>query len=172
MEAAQKEWREKSPAAYDLRDDLLDELDFAFYDDPDLMERIDNAREGNSKEDMIQDLNDLAALGRENPEPLAATNFDVTKLDLADATAAEMTDILARANGETIDVNSGRLLRDKAYTHLKKYVDEVRRYGRFVFRNDKNRLKGYRSYYRLRHRGKKTEETPVKPESQANEIPQ
>jgi hypothetical protein len=49
-----------------------------------------------------------------------------------------------------------KIIRDKAYTHLKMLVDEVREAGKYVFRNNKNRLKGYSSsYWKKRNRSKK-----------------
>jgi hypothetical protein len=39
----------------------------------------------------------------------------------------ELANLLAEANG------------DKAYTHLKELVDEIREAGKYVFRNDKNK---------------------------------
>ena len=149
---AEKEWQVKSPEAYQLRDELLAEYEFAFYDQPALMSRVDEAKNGSGHEDMIQDLNDLALLGKENNDLLTATNFDVTQLDRAATLSDEMADLLARVNGEKADDSAAKLLRDKAYTYLKKQVDEVKRYGKFVFRNNDERLTGYRSHYRTEHR--------------------
>ena len=38
-------------------------------------------------------------------------------------------------------------MRDKAYTHLKQAVDEVRECGQYVFWRNEARLKGYSSRY-------------------------
>ena len=38
-------------------------------------------------------------------------------------------------------------MRDKAYTHLKQAVDEVRECGHYVFWRNEARLKGYSSRY-------------------------
>ncbi len=38
-------------------------------------------------------------------------------------------------------------LRDKAFTHLKEAVDEIRAAGKYVFKNDPERFKGYMSQY-------------------------
>jgi hypothetical protein len=49
--------------------------------------------------------------------------------------------------------NASKIIRDKAYTYMKALVDEIREAGKYVFRNDKNRLKGYSSeYWRKLHR--------------------
>jgi hypothetical protein len=107
---------------------------------------------------MIQYLNDIAVLGRENPDPLTAIGFDLTQLDLAATRADELANLLAEANGDKADPNYSKTIRDKAYTHLKELVDEIREAGKYVFRNNKNRLKGYSSnYWKKRNRSKKEE---------------
>ena len=63
-EEAQKEWNEKSPDAYDLRDTLLHTFRFAFRNEADLTSRVAIISEGSGNADMIQDLNDLALLGK------------------------------------------------------------------------------------------------------------
>ncbi|MCH9008526.1 hypothetical protein IIA29_11070, partial [candidate division KSB1 bacterium] len=39
------------------------------------------------------------------------------------------------------------MMRDKAYTHLKQAVDQVRECGQYVFWRNEARLKGYGSRY-------------------------
>ena len=70
---------------------------------------------------MIQDLSDLSVLGKAN-QPL-----------------------LAAMNGERAENNSAKTIRDKAYTLLKKAVDEIREAGKYVFWKNPDRLKGYYS---------------------------
>jgi hypothetical protein len=61
-----------------------------------------------------------------------------------------MANLLAEANG------------DKAYTHMKVLVDEIREAGKYVFRNNKNRLKGYSSdYWKKQNRKKKDDNSEV-----------
>jgi len=148
---AEKEYRERSPLAYELRNDLVAEFEFAFNGDEALLGRVAEVRDGKGHADMIQDLNNLAVLGRDNIDKLSLINFEEIKLDSAAIMSDQMADILARANGEKADDSVAKTLRDKAYTHLKKYVDEVRRYGKFVFRADKERIVGYYKHYKMAH---------------------
>ena len=158
QQEAQKEWAKQSPVAYDFRNDLLASMRFAYRKDESLLSRVSAITDGNGHADMIQDLNDIAVLGRENPDPLTAIGFDLIQLDLAATRADELADLLAEANGDKADFNESKVIRDKAYTHLKVLVDEIREAGKYVFRNDKSRLKGYSSQYRRRHRQSETEE--------------
>jgi hypothetical protein len=147
LEDAQKEWKEKSPAAYSLRDELLHHFFFAYFKHPDLYALTQKIAEGNTHADMIQDLSDLATLGKANTQPLQAINIDLTMLDNAETLAGEMAALLAKSNGKKLEDNKLRLLRDKAYTHMKEAVDEIRRCGQYVFWKDEQRHKGYISRY-------------------------
>jgi len=148
---AEMEWREQSPAAYKLRDRLIDEFEFAFYQKPSLLARVDEVKKGTGHADMIQDLTNLALLGKDNQALLEDINTDVALLDTALATSDAMATLLAMANGEKAEDNATKHMRDQAYTYLKEVVDEVRRYGRFVFRQNKARLVGYQNSYKKAH---------------------
>ena len=100
---------------------------------------------------MIQDLANLASVGKANIKLLQATNFDVTLLDKAEELSDTPPEILAAANGDKAEDSVTKKIRDQAYTYLKIRVDEVRRYGKFVFRNNKERLVGYLQHYRNKH---------------------
>jgi len=148
---AEREWKEKSPEAYELRSDLIHELEFAFVENKELLSAQDRIKDGNGHADMIQDLVDLSVLGKEQTELLNQTNFDATLLVRAETVADEISVILARANGTKDENNKAKVLRDKAYTYLKAIVDEVRRYGKFVFRKDEEHLAKYASEYGRTH---------------------
>jgi hypothetical protein len=94
---------------------------------------------------MIQDLNDLSVLGKANPQLLEAINLDMSLLDEAAQTAKEMAALLAEVNRSRREHSEAKRIRDQAYTHLKEAVDEIRRCGQYVFRQNKERLMGYRS---------------------------
>ena len=153
QQEAQKQWAEQAPEAYAFRDDLLASLRFAYRKDDALLSRVSAIADGSGHADMIQDLNDIAVLGREYSDPLADIGFDLDQLDLAAARADELADLLAEANGDKADPNQSKLIRDKAYMRMKALVDEIREAGKYVFRNNPKRLKGYASdYWRKLHR--------------------
>jgi hypothetical protein len=154
-EEAQQQWTELAPGAYDLRDTLLHAMRYAYRASPDLTARVAGIAAGNGHDDMIQDLNDAAVLGREHPEQLAAIGFDLERLDRAAALSAEMADLLAEAISDRETDRAVKTVRDRAYTHLKRAVDEVRACGQYVFWRDPDRLFGYASaYHRHQRRAK------------------
>jgi hypothetical protein len=83
---------------------------------------------------------------------LEGTNFDSPLLDTAIQQSDELAKILAIANGEKAEDSQAKLTRDKAYTFLKELVDEVRRVGKFVFRDNPERIEGYEISYYKKHR--------------------
>lgn len=161
-------WEEKSPDAYDFRDRLLHAFRYAYRKDQDIMGWVKYIAKDSGDVDMIQDLHNIAVLGKKNPEPLKAIGFDMTLLDKAGQLSVEMGELLAKANGDTESDQEAKMTRDKAYTYLKEAVDEIRDCGKYLFWRDEARLKGYSSEYtrelhrkakRARENEEKTEET-------------
>ena len=146
-EEAERLWAQESPLAYALRDDLVQQFRFAFRGSDSLLGRVAAIAEGTGHTDMIQDLRDLYVLGTANTELLAAINFDVAQLDRAAQISDEMSELLALATRDRYDDSEAKRIRDQAYTYLKTAVDEIYRFGKFVFRKNKARRVGYSSRY-------------------------
>ncbi|MEC8812665.1 MAG: hypothetical protein VXY23_15230 [Pseudomonadota bacterium] len=164
-EEAQQQWDQEAPAAYALRDQMLRAMRYAYRRDDALLKRVSDIAEGTGHVDMIQDLNDVAILGRANAEPLLAVGVDAEALDLAASTAADMADLLAMVNGERAHGSSARVIRDQAYTHLKEAVDEIRACGEYVFWDNPARLDGYHSQYRRARRSGTASPVPQQQET-------
>lgn len=152
---AELEWTTRAPEAFELRDDLLRSFRFAFRKNENLLGIVSQIAEGAGNDDMIQDLNDLSVLGMDHLDLLAGIGFDAQKLEAVASTSAEMGNILAAANGARQGNNEAKDLRDRAYTHLKELVDDIRAAGKYVFWKNPKRMKGYTSGY-LRRKNKKT----------------
>lgn len=153
-EEAEKEWKTKAPEAYDLRDTLLHDFHFAFRNDPNLAKRVSAIAEGSGHADMIQDLNDLALLGKKHVEELTKIGFDMTLLDQAAVVSDEMASLLSSITTDRADRSVERIIRDKVFIYAKQAIDEIRACGQYVFWRDDERLKGYVSHY-FRSRRKK-----------------
>lgn len=148
QEEAALTWKEESPKAYEFRNDLLADLRFAYRKRTDLTERVRAIADGEGNADMIQDLSDISALGKANSEELIQINFDLTQLDLAEQRSNELAELLAKANGSRLDNSKAKEMRDRAYTHLKEAMNEIRDTGKYAFRKNPERFKGYISKYR------------------------
>jgi len=144
---AEQRWKDESPAAFDLRDEMIHAFRYAYGSSDDLLAQLNAIDEGGGSADMIQDLNDLAVMGRSNPEPLQRINYDMTNIDRAAQLSEEMADLRAMANGDKQEDNEALTIRNQMYTLLKQLVDEVRACGKYLFWRDENRLKGYVSKY-------------------------
>ncbi len=143
LQEAQKEWQEKSPAAYDMRNDLLHHFSFAYRKDDNIRKKVARIREGGSHADMVQDLIELAVLGEKYPEQLVAINFDVATLAEARTTSQAMSELLAASNGAAGESSANKLLRDKAYTLLHGKAATIREFGQYVFWKDEDKRKNY-----------------------------
>ena len=154
QEEAEKEWKDKSPAAFDLRNKLVHHFTFGFRKSLDLVRKVQIIREGSSKAEMLQDLSDLSVLGKENLDLLKTIGFDLKLLDDAALQADNLSVVLANANDEAGDDADAKDVRDKAYTFMKLAVDEIRTTGQYLFWRDDDRRKGYVSAYKKRGRKK------------------
>lgn len=142
-EDARIEWQEKSPGAYELRDELLHHFTFAYRAHDDVLNKVRRIREGSSHADMIQDLIELAVLGEKNPEPLAAISFDMAKFDGARTLSQQMSGLLAAVNGSAEEGNQAKVLRDKAFTLLDEKAGSIREFGKYVFWKDEKKQQRY-----------------------------
>ncbi|MCP5104721.1 MAG: hypothetical protein GY950_15155 [bacterium] len=156
---AAHQWAAQLPPAVDLRKQLLHDFRFAFRKHPDLSAALGGIGKGRSFAALIQDLSDLGVIGESNRELLAVIAFDMSLIDRAAQVADEMSRLLAQRTTDRLRYNEAKKIRDQAYTHLKGAVDDIREYGRFVFRRDKERLSGYRSHY-MREKKKKKAANP------------
>lgn len=148
---AELQWKQRSPEAFDLRDELVHHFYHAFHNRPDLVAKVQAIADGGSADDMLQDLSDLAVLGEANLPLLTAVGVDTTLLERAKTLADELSEILALANGQRENHNEHKLIRDKAFIYMKQAVDEIRRHGQYVFWRDESRKKGYASrYFRIK----------------------
>jgi len=157
-EDAQQDWKERYPQAYELRNGLLHTYRYAFGDEPEALTVVNRIAEGYGHADMIQDLSDLALLGQKYAPLLKLINHDGKEVENAATTSDEMADLLARANGETMDSKETKKIRDRAYTHLKIAVDKVRSCGKYLFWKDEEHLRKYTSAYYRKQSSRKPKE--------------
>ena len=157
---AEQDWKDKAPLAFELRDRLLHAFRYAFRNHEGLLSRVEEIAQGDSNSDMVQDLNDLAVLGKANLDLLAAVGFDAALLDEAALTSDEMGDLLGATNGERKQDSEAMIIRDQAFTYLKGSMDEIRNCGKYVFWKNPDRLEGYLSNYWKRQNAEKAKDDP------------
>jgi hypothetical protein len=151
---AEKKWSKRVEIAYELRTDMIHGFRYAYRNYPDLLNQVSYIAKDYGHADLIQDMNDLSTMGRNNPEPLKAIGFNMDLLDQAAKMSGELSELLNQANGDRWSNDEAKIIRDKAYTYLKQAVDEIRECGKYLFWRDEERLKWYTSEY-IRQRRQK-----------------
>jgi len=144
---AQKRWKLDAPAMFELISDLFENMRFAYRNNEELQGILDEISEGDSNADAIMDLARLGTLGNNNSGPLTDIGFDIEKCNTALSESERMGALLAEVNGSMYDDDETKVIRDKAYTLTKHYVDELKEYGKFVFRKDEEHVLHYSSKY-------------------------
>jgi hypothetical protein len=144
---AKKAWKAEWPAFLEFRNELIENMDFAYRNNKLLLKKLAIIKQGDSQADAVQDMANLSVLGKANLAPLEAISFDVTLVDKAADEADKMAGLLGAVNGHMYVDDEIKVIRDKSYTLLKRVVDEIRKYGRFVFRKDADHASSYSSKY-------------------------
>ncbi len=137
-----KLWVERSTEGKYVRKKILHNLRFIAYDDASLRGKINLVLDGKGNDDLVQDLSDLYLLATNNEEKLLKVGYSKDVTEQCGALSDELADILAKINGN--EKSESILMRNRAYTYLKIAVDEVRRYGKFVFWEDESRRSKYK----------------------------
>lgn len=144
---ALKEWNEKSPQAYEIRNELVDEIEWALGNDPDIKKIMADIKEGTGHVDMIEDLFRMLTLVNKHLDSLKATGFDESLAVRGKTIVTGLNNLLAEANVSRDDYKKIMDVRDRAYTYLKQAVDKVLHVARFVFRDNEGKMNNYRSPY-------------------------
>ena len=158
---AATKWAKGYPGAYELKNQIRHAFRYAFRNRPALLEKLRHTGAGRTHAAMIQALVNLEELGTANADLLESVGFDMTLLEKADRKADELRRIFSEATNSRLRFPEAQDIRNRAYTHLREAVEEIRTCGRFVFKGNKERLYGYRSNYlrsrNIKHRKEKTE---------------
>ena len=151
-EQAQADYETLSGQAFELYAQIVRHMRYAFRRNAGLVARLPNATAWMSDADRIQDLNNVAVIGREHVDLLEAAGFDPALLDQLASMSDLVADQYALAREEKATGRGSKAQRDRAYTFLRAAVEEIRAAGRFLFWNDEARLRGYRSEYARKSR--------------------
>jgi hypothetical protein len=146
-------WKEKSPRIFQLRSELIHTFRFVYRNDNKTIALVNKIAASSSYAAMLQDLNDLAVLGKDNPQELKAMKFDMALLDEAADLVYTLRPVFAKTKTES-DYNEIKLIRDKALVLLKTDVDEICAFGQYLFWRNPERKKIYTSEYLRRMRKK------------------
>jgi hypothetical protein len=161
---AMERWLVEAAKGYELRDELVHIMLFAFRNHPELLARAQEVAEGSGHSDMLLDLSKAGALYAQNQPLFAQHAIDTTRFELAIQLSASLSDLLGQATGDQKTIDAAVDIRNRAFIYLKQAVDEIRAFGKFCFWRDEKRLQGYASDYhrkRSRHSSESDVDTPV-----------
>lgn len=145
-----RQWLDESEEGYDLKNKILHAFNFAYRNNPDVLRKIKVIKNGNGHADLFLDLSELAVVGRTSTEELIRIDFDMALIGKAEEKAKSLGTLLAMSRAEETNHGS-KDLRDRAFTYLKSAVDEVRAGGQYIFWQNEDRLRGYKSKYASRY---------------------
>jgi hypothetical protein len=150
-------WKGRAPAGLKLRRELLTAQTYAFRKFSSPLSKVTSLGRDETPAEVILDLAELSALGRQHKDLLGRINFDLSLLDLSALQAEELDRIYTRvcASGDSSDA---RLLRDRAFCRVRRIMAEISDAAQYVLRHDPVRLS---VYY-----------TSLRPQNQENPAPE
>ncbi len=158
LEQSQKEWKDGATRGFELRDEMDHTFRYAFRKNRELIKQLSRIVGGNTQAEMLIDLGELANMGLNNSEELVQINFDVAKLDEALKLSDTLSTLHADSRYDGKVKREEKDLRDRAFTHLKEAVDEIRDCGKFIFWKDTEKRRDYASSYHRKNSSSKSEE--------------
>ena len=137
----------------ELRSEVLSAGRLALRGDPLAQSKLDDIAEGESLDDLLQDLQDLAAVLRTYPQAFAKVGLKPSTLaSWAEVLWLRLGKLLAERRAGDESVDAAKDLRDRAATYLADAIALTRATGAYVFRKDPRRLLSYRSAYNAERR--------------------
>jgi hypothetical protein len=159
--ASKRAWEKGKEQAEELLYDLKAAMDYAFRDYPELLGQVSAIREGSSNPDLIQDLSDAAVLAESNAALLTEARYDMANAERAAELAKELAELLAQATIDRSTSPENCIIRDKAFTLLKRKMDELIKQAKYIFRADRKTASQFVITPARRKPAKKTEPEPV-----------
>lgn len=139
-------WNQKKKEGVDLGRQLIRHFKFAFRHDKNLLALTGKIKFPGKISELSSNMNLLIHRGKAHADLLDAIGFDFSILARAEQVAKELPELHAHKSAAST-TSHDKIKRDQIFYLLKLKVDEIRALGRYVFRNNSERLKGYRSAY-------------------------
>lgn len=146
----QQTWKEMYKKGLEIRKQLFHYFTFAFRDDKQLLDILNQIKKGEGAPDLIQDLATLSTLGTHHLDRLIALGFDANLLSEASEMVNPMAGTLAEKKMEEQEREDVLHLRNRAMVRLQQLLSELREIGKFVFKDNPIRIEGYKQQYKRR----------------------
>ena len=145
--------RERETDGIALRQELVAACRWNLRYDARAQSVLDAIVDGEGVADLVQDLLDLAMLiTRHLPHFDADQSIDApAQAESARSLASEIAEGLSQGRADDTQ-RDAKLLRDRAHTHLAMIVTDIRRAGRYAFRDDPRQVAAFTSDYLHRRR--------------------
>lgn len=149
-------WKKKVVEGYEVRGQLLADLDLALMDNTKAQRSIEKVKEGSGTADMLLDIGKLVEIGQTYPDDIVSGGLSLEYLANAEAKGHELTKLYNSsevAQGEATELKDAR---DKAKVFTAGYLSLIRKYADVIYRNDPDKRDLFVSEYDARRAKKKT----------------
>jgi len=152
-----KQWLEVKKQAMALKKELLRHYHYAFFHHPAIKKKVSSIGLNRSNKYLSQDLALLAQYGLKHAAILAKINFDAQQIEMAQQLSKQVSETLADNRVYITPKDSIKRRRDSAYTLLYQKLDNIRRCGKYLFKDDEKKYIKYKSNYYLKRNNRNRE---------------
>ncbi|RKD98609.1 hypothetical protein [Marinifilum flexuosum] len=156
-----KSWKKELQAGKDIYRELVHYFTYAFRNNEELSKTLKRMKKANKYSALIHSLASLSNLGSSHKDLLEKVSFDFQLLERASNLSNQLGYLASKYHVKNWDTKATKRFRDKTYTYLKLCIDEIRDAGKFVFRDNKKRLRGYMIAYYLKKNAEHRTNKPV-----------
>jgi hypothetical protein len=170
---SQKVWADNEEPAYELRDGVLDILDYFFEitGNVDGLKLVESIREGTGHADMLMDLSSMADTIEEHSMALdEEIGFDLDAQREVRDMADMLTPVFGASTADRKDTNESREMRDRMAIHLDSLMGRVRKAVKIIWRGNAEEQRKYRSEHRRRRYLKSLETKAAKEALESSDI--
>jgi hypothetical protein len=146
-ENAQEQWRTKKPVAVKVREELILGLAWALRGIQKAIDALNKIKEGSGNSDLIGDLLALYILASQYKDLLKKYGIKDELVEQAKMLNAELNYILAHCKVDPDEYKLRVELVNRAWTHIKKPLEEIYQAGNFAFFNDPEKAQQYSNEY-------------------------
>ncbi len=154
------QWTALKQSGIDARDNLYDHLDAAYTDEPDKMKLLEAIGESNVNEDLLMEIPNLVALGRDNLALLQSVGYTSAMLDQTEALGHQLAALYAQSRPGT-DPKTAKTMLQRAKNLAIRWMHVVRKFGKLANNGNPDRQKAYNDPYLRAANSKRDAQKPA-----------
>lgn len=144
---AREQWDALEPQAHQLKRDIIESLRFIYEElgDDKRLKELTEIAIGTGRKDLFCDFAQLSGVAVRDKAHLISMGLPETIVEDTDAIRDQLLPLFGSLEATPEEVEKRALMVQQSFTWLDEAVSEIRRYGKFAFRNDAEKQERYKN---------------------------